>query len=328
LRKSGLIRRGIGKDDMFYVYSPGKFHLVFQTSVILAGMAVLFGLIGWLLMGVMGIVYALFIALILFFPTPKISPRMVLRLYRAKQLSYQDVPELYTITHELARRADLKTVPQLYHIPTSGMNAFSVGASMNSAIAVSDGIIRSLSLREITGVIAHEISHIRNNDLKLLSLADLMTRITSILSFIGQILIVLYLPLVYFSKVSLPLIPILLLISAPSFSILLQLALSRAREFSADLDSASLTGDPRGLASALEKMDQYDKNIWEYVFPLKKQSYPSLMRTHPNTKERLERLRSLPQDEKKIIITFDMDGQKKYPLAPPVGEEVRWNWFR
>jgi len=310
------------------MYDSGKFHLVFQTAVILIGMAFLFGLIGWLLMGVMGIFYALFIAAILFLSTPKISPWMVLRMYRVKSLSYYDVPELYAITHELSRRANLRTVPQLYYIPTSVMNAFSVGSSTNSAIAVSDGIIRNLSLREITGVMAHEISHIHNNDLKLLSLADLMTRITSTLSFIGQILIVLYLPLVYFSRVSIPLIPILLLIFAPSLSILMQFALSRAREFNADLGAAHLTGDPHGLASALEKMDQYDKNIWEYIFPVKKQSHPSLLRTHPNTKERVDRLRPLSQDEKKIIIASGMDEKEKVPQYKPLEEEARGNGFR
>lgn len=328
LQKTGLIRKVMVKEKMIDVYNTGKFHIVFQTVVILAGMAFLFGLIGWLLMGFMGIFYALFIAAILFLATPKISPWMVLRMYRVKSLSYHDVPELYAITHELTRRAGLKTVPQLYYIPTSVMNAFSVGSSMNSAVAVSDGIIRNLSWREITGVMAHEISHIHNNDLKLLSLADLMTRITSTLSFIGQILIVLYLPLIYFSRISIPLFPILLLIFAPSLSILMQLALSRAREFSADLGAAHLTGDPKGLASALEKMDQFDKNIWEYVFPVKKQSHPSLLRTHPNTGERLERLKPLSQDEKKIIIDFDQDEKTALPRYKPPEEETGWYWFR
>jgi len=311
---------------MSNVYNSGKYHLFFQTVVILGGMSFLFGLIGWLLMGVMGIFYALFIAAVLFLSTPKISPWMVLRMYRVRSLSHYDVPELYTITHELARRANLKTMPQLYYIPTSVMNAFSVGSSMNSAIAVSDGIIRNLSWRELTGVMAHEISHIHNNDLKLLSLADLMTRITSTLSFLGQILIVLYLPLVYFSRISIPLIPIVLLILAPFLSILLQLALSRAREFNADLGAAKLTGDPRALASALEKMDRYDKNIWEYVFPVRKQSHPSLLRTHPNTRERLNRLRPLSQDDRKIIIDFDMDEMKKVSQYKSIEEEPKWYW--
>jgi heat shock protein HtpX len=204
------------------------------------------------------------------------------------------------------------------------MNAFSVGTSNNSAIAVSDGIIRYLSWREVAGVLAHEMSHIRNNDLRLLSLADFMTRITSILSFFGQILIILYLPLVFFSKANMPLMPILLLIFAPSLSIFLQLALSRTREFNADLGAAHLTGDPAGLASALIKMDQYDQSIWHYIlFPGRKPQHPSILRTHPHTEERLKRLRSL--DKEQIKPFMDLDNEKKMPVQFIQEDESRWN---
>jgi heat shock protein HtpX len=309
-------------------YRSNRLVLVFQTSIIIFGMASLFGVIGWMLLGVMGIFYAFFIALILFLFTPKLSPWMVLRMYRARPLSYGEIPELYKIIGELSRRAQIKTVPQLYYVPTRVMNAFSVGTSSSSAIAVSDGIIRYLSWREIAGVLAHEMSHIRNNDLKLLSLADLMSRITSLLSFFGQILIVLYLPLAFFSKADIPLMPIVLLIFAPSLSMLLQLALSRAREFSADLGAAYLTGDPAGLASALKKMDQYEQSVWDFIiFPGRKHAHPSLLRTHPHTKRRLERLMSVADGESKPFMDLDSPGRLDEHFPQREGMP-QWNWFR
>jgi heat shock protein HtpX len=208
------------------------------------------------------------------------------------------------------------------------MNAFSVGSASSSAIALSDGLIRYLSWREMSGVLAHEISHIRNNDLRLHALADLMTRITSLFSFLGQVLLVFYLPMVLFSKTEIPLVPILLLVFAPAVSMLLQFALSRTREFDADLGAASLTGDPMGLASALKKMDHFEQSIWNLVFlPGRRNSQPSLLRTHPHTHERLERLAALADE--KGAAAADLDGQDMLaPHIPKVERPPTWNWFR
>lgn len=311
-----------------YYYRSGKFHIMLQTLAILAGMAFLFGLLGWMLFGVIGLLWALIITVVLFFSTPKISPWMVLRIYRARMLLPDEAPKLHEIVSELSSRARLPSVPQLSYVPSRVMNAFSVGSSRNSAIAISDGIIRHLSVREIVGVLAHEISHIRNNDLKLLALADLMTRITYLFSFFGQILIVFYLPLAVFSETDFPLGPILLLIFAPTISMLLQLALSRTREFDADLGAAELTGDPAGLASALQKMDHYEQNIWDLIFfPRRKQLHPSLLRTHPHTKIRLEKLESLAGKER----TPSMDSNGRGKLTehfPQVDRIPKWSWLR
>ena len=274
----------------------GKIHLLFQTVVILAGMGVLFGLLGWMIFGTTGLLCALVMAFLLFLFTPKVSPWLVLRMYRARRLSYDEAPGLFDIVMDFSKKAGLSTIPLLYYVPNRMMNAFSVGSAKGSAIALSDGIMRYLGRREIAGVLAHEITHIKNNDLRLHALADLMTRVTSLLSFLGQALIILYLPMVFFSKTDIPLIPILLLIFAPSLSVLLQLALSRTREFDADLGSAELTGDPTALASALQKMDHYERGMWDIVYlPGRKQSHPSILRTHPNTKERMERLSALAE---------------------------------
>jgi heat shock protein HtpX len=291
-------------------YYTGKHHLLFQTAVILAGMGALFGLLGWMIFGTTGLVWALLVVLLLFLSTPRVSPWMVLKMYRARQLSYDEAPGLFEIVLDLTRRADLPAYPRLYYVPSRMMNAFSVGSAKSSAIAVSDGILRYLDRREISGVLAHEITHIKNNDLRLHALADLMTRVTSTFSFLGQVLIIIYLPLAMFAKTDIPLIPILLLIFAPSLSMLLQLALSRTREFDADLGAAGLTGDPMGLASALQKMDRHEQSIWDFVYlPGRKQPHPSLLRTHPHTKERLERLSSLADNDEKHVRDNDRQGK-------------------
>ncbi len=291
-------------------YYTGKYHLLFQTAVILAGMGGLFGLLGWMIFGTTGLVWALLVVLLLFLSTPRVSPWMVLKMYRARQLSYDEAPGLFEIVSDLSRRADLPAYPLLYYVPSRIMNAFSVGSAKSSVIAVSDGILRYLDRREISGVLAHEITHIKNNDLRLHALADLMTRVTSTFSFLGQVLIIIYLPLAMFSKTDIPLIPILLLIFAPSLSMLLQLALSRTREFDADLGAAGLTGDPMGLASALQKMDRHERSIWDFVYlPGRKQPHPSLLRTHPHTRERLDRLSSLADYDEKHLIDKDRQGK-------------------
>jgi len=309
-------------------FSQHKHHLLFQTVVILVGMGCLFGLIGWMIFGAIGLVWAFLAAFFIFVFTPRVSPWMVLRMYRARKLSPNEAPGLFDIVAELSQRAGISAFPLLYYVPSPIMNAFSVGSAKESAIAVSDGLIRYLSPREITGVLAHEITHIRNNDLKLHALADFMTRITSTLSFLGQVLIIIYLPAIFFAKTEIPLMPILLLIFAPAVSMLLQLALSRTREFDADIGAATLTGDPMGLASALQKMDRYEHNIWNLIYlPGRKQTHPSLLRTHPYTPERLQRLSALTEKDQDPFI--DMRSRESFIVKFPEAEQsVKQRRFR
>jgi heat shock protein HtpX len=162
------------------------------------------------------------------------------------------------------------------------------------SIAITDGMLRTLTLRELTGVLAHELSHIRNNDLWIMNLADSISRLTSAMAFMGTLLVFVSLPLMLFGAVSFPLILVILLVFAPTIGSLLQLALSRAREYDADLDAAGLTGDPVGLASALEKLERLQVGGWERImFPGRRMPDPSLLRTHPPTEERIRRLLSL-----------------------------------
>ena len=156
-------------------------------------------------------------------------------------------------------------------------------------------MLRALTLREIAGVLAHEVSHIRNRDLWLMSVAYLAGRLTRLMSLFGVALVIVGLPLWLSGAGGVPLLLIPLLVFAPQITTLLQLALSRAREFDADLDAAGLTGDPEGLASALAKLERYQRSAWEQIlFPGYRLPQPSVLRTHPPTEERVARLRACP----------------------------------
>jgi heat shock protein HtpX len=211
------------------------------------------------------------------------------------------------------------------------MNAFTVGNRADSAIALTDGLLRRLTMREITAVLAHEVSHVANNDMWVMGLADLVSRITSTLSLFGQMLVLINLPLLMLGGVTLPWLPLLLLVAAPTISALLQLALSRAREYDADLDGAQLTGDPAGLASALQKLERYQGGLLERVLlPGRRIPDPSLLRTHPHTEERVRRLLALagqgpPTLPPPMQIPADMNedarGRTEHSLRRP-----RWHW--
>jgi heat shock protein HtpX len=264
-----------------------------QSAILLGGMIGLLALCGWMLFGPDGVVgMALGGALALAF-SPKISPGLVLRLYRARELTPPELPEVFAVLDRLTRRAGLRQRPKLYYVPSRMLNAFAVGPRDDAVIALTDGMLRSLSLRELAGVLAHETSHIRNNDLWLMGLADLVGRLTRLMTMVGLVLLVLALP-VWLSGGNLPWLAILLLVFAPQLTTLLQLALSRAREYEADLDAAGLTGDPMGLAAALAKLERFQRGVWEQILlPGHRLPEPSLLRSHPPTERRIARLREL-----------------------------------
>jgi len=314
--------------DRYNRLRAGKIGNAIQSLIIIAGMASLFGLLGWMILGKTGLIWALVIVAVLFFSTPKISPLMVLRMYGARRLAHEEARGLYDIVERLTQKAGLPAAPSLYYVPSRVMNAFSVGTKTDSAVALSDGLFRHLNPRELTGVLAHEISHIANNDLRLYTLADVLTRITSMLSFFGQVLILFYLPMLFFSEKHIPLLFIVLLIFAPTVSMFLQMALSRTREFDADLTGAGLTGDPAGLASALNKMERYERSIWDILLlPGRKIPDPSILRTHPHTKERVDRLMSLVSDSDHPSKP-EWKGHAVLDIFPEITHNPRWHWFR
>jgi heat shock protein HtpX len=224
----------------------------------------------------------------------RVSPRILLPLLGARELSDYEAPTLTALVRELARRAELKVVPRLYYLPIPVMQAFTTGRPDDAAITVSDGLLRRLTLRELAGILAHEVSHVRHYDTWILLLADVVTRMTRALSFVGLLLVVVNLPLVMMGYVHVPWAFVLLLVFAPAISTLLQLALSRAREYDADFGAAALTGDPRGLAAALVKLERAQTGFWEsLLMPGRRTPEPSFLRTHPETEERVRRLTAL-----------------------------------
>jgi len=267
-----------------------------QTLLLLAGMVAVFAAVGALLGGPHMMIGAVVIALGLMLIAPRLSPRLVLRLYNAVPLTPADAPPLYALMEELARRAELEQVPRLYYIPSRMMNAFTVGTGAETTIAVTDGLLRRLPPGELTAVLAHELSHVRHHDIQVLGLADLFSRMTGALSLLGQLLVAVNLPLILLGGAAIPWSAIGLLLLAPVLSALLQLALSRTREFDADLGAVALTGDPRALATALERLEQQNGGLERVVAP-GNHGGPSMLRTHPQTGERIRRLKALAGSE-------------------------------
>ena len=176
------------------------------------------------------------------------------------------------------------------------MNAFSLGRREKTIIAVTDGLMRSLTADEIAAILAHEVSHIKNRDLWIMGLADLISRFTNAFSFIGIFFFILYFPAIFLGWVEFSLWTIAVILFAPYASVLLQLALSRTREYEADVDAVALTGDPRALAAALGKIDQYPVKIWNLIFlPGRRGPVPSILRTHPHTRKRIARLMNIAE---------------------------------
>ena len=286
----------------------------------------LFAAFGWLLLGGLGgVLWLGSIGLLSAALGARASPHLLLRAYRAEPIAPARAPGLFRILETLAERAGLPGAPRPYYVPSNMINAFAVGSRSNSAIGITDGLLRGLQPREMQAVLAHEIAHVANNDAWVLGLADVFTRMVNVLSRVGQLMLLIQLPAILLGRrppFSFELL--LLMILAPAMSALLQLALSRTREFDADLGGARLTGDPRGLATALHRMDQMQGGLFEHLLrPGRNVPDPSLLRTHPPTAERVRRLLAIEQELK--------------PLAPPVAqiaqlrsrpqERPRWRWW-
>ena len=265
-----------------------------QSALLLLSMGAFLTLVGWLLWGVNGVIMLLPAGVALVLINPGVTPWLIMRMYGAVRLSPEQAPLLHSALHELSSRAGLSRTPLLYYIPSSIINAFALGRRDNAAIALSDGLLRVLDTREAIVVLAHELSHIRNNDIRVMGVADLFSRLTSLLSLFGLLLLLVNLPLIVLGAASINWFAILILIFAPHLSALAQMGLSRTREYDADLNAVNLTGDPEGLARALVKIDQTGGNFLERILlPGRRIPEPSLLRTHPPTEERVKRLMQL-----------------------------------
>jgi heat shock protein HtpX len=292
-----------------------------QSFLLLVGMALLLAACGWTLGEGAGALWALALGAAGMMANPQVSPRMVLGMYRARRLSPYEAPELYRLLAAISERAGLP-VPDLHYVPSRVPNAFAVGRPEEAAIAVTDGLLRTMTLRELAGVLAHEVSHIRNRDLWVMGLADIVARMTGAMSLLGVFLLILNLPLFLGGVATVPWLLVLLLFWAPTLTALLQLALSRTREFDADLDAAHLTGDPEALASALAKLHRAERGSWErMLLPGRRMPDPSLLRTHPATAKRIRRLLSLRRRLPAPLVT--RTGGALPPAFPPFGRPRR-----
>lgn len=281
-----------------------------QSLLLLLVMFGFAALLGWLLWGISGILMLIFSLAVLLVINPMTTPQLIMRLYRARYLLRSEAPELYRILDILCDRAGQAHPPDLYYVPSRMINAFAVGRRDRAAIAVTDGLLQALDTREAIAVLAHELSHVRSNDIWVMGLADMFSRMTSLLSMFGQILLLINLPLVLVGQATISWFAILVLILAPTLSALAQLGLSRTREYDADLNAVRLTGDPDSLASALAKIERIQGGWLERIFlPGRRIPDPSLLRTHPPTEERIKRLMSLKRSEPKLaskLPDFDM----------------------
>lgn len=267
-----------------------------NTLLIMAGLYILLGFTALMIFGSAGllVIVAVGVANLLVgrrFNDPDLLAKHS-GAYRLSPASYYNVHKL---TERLAIKAGLPSVPKLYGLPSQQMNAFAVGDRDNSAIVLSEGLLYTLTLREINSILGHEIAHLKNSDLQVIGLADMTTRLINSFTLLGQLSM---LTAVVLFGYHISLFWFLLVTLLPTLSVLLQLALSRTREFEADRTSAVLTNDPVALASALKKIDHAYKMNWKkLLIPGWYSNQPPLLRTHPPSSERIKRLLELVDNQ-------------------------------
>ncbi len=281
-----------------------------QTSLLVCGLGSALALVGGLLGGTELMITTISLIVGLVIIAPYVSPFLALRLHKAEALTVADSPSLYALVSDLTTAAGLSHRPKIYYIPSRVMNAFTVGLRHNASIAVTDGLLRQMNRREVNAILAHEVGHIKNQDMRIMAIADAMTQLIRFMSVTGLVLLLFSLPLSLFSEFAIPWIAIILLIVLPGFSTLMKMKLSRAREFEADRTAAILTQDPHALISALGRLE-YRQWRWltqYFAFP-GGNATPSQLSTHPETDQRIERLNlqaeAMPQAIKPLN-TFEL----------------------
>jgi len=245
----------------------------------------------WKIMGAWSIVLAV---LFLFFTVRSIErSSLPARLRNARELGWAEAPELYDLVQALATRAGLPRAPRLLLLASPAPNAAAVGNRNGASILISSSLVRGLTQAELAGVLGHEISHIRNNDLGLFRFTETIRALAELSSRAGWLLLLLSLPATLLGAAAIPLGTLLLFVAAPAAAMLLQLGILRSREFAADLGAVELTGDPRALASALGKIELTNRWVLRQLLPVALPEGPEVTRTHPATTERVRRLREL-----------------------------------
>lgn len=279
---------------------------LFKTFALLALLSGLIVLAGYLLVGnEQGLYYGLAFAAVTSFGSWYYSDRAALAAFQAKPTPPEEAPELYERLEKLCDRAGVPT-PVLYIVPSKSPNAFATGRDPNhSAIALTQGIIDLLSDDELDSVIAHELTHVRNRDTLTQAVAGTLA---GSLTYLGRILTLgaLYFPISRGGRRgNNPIVILFLLVVAPLTAGLIQMAISRTREYAADAGAAEITSNPLALISALEKLEAMGQKVPIHgnpafapmfiVNPLSKEGMMRLFMTHPSTDDRVQRLKELAQ---------------------------------
>ncbi len=277
----------------------------FKTTLLMAGIMALFGFIGAYVGGYNGMLIALLIGGGMNFFAYWFSADMVLKMYNAREVDAASAPQFYGMVAELAQRANLP-MPRVYLIDEAAPNAFATGRNPeNAAVAATTGILRVLSERELRGVMAHELAHVAHRDILISTISATMAGAISMLANFAA----------FFGgrdehgRPTNPIAGIAVAILAPIAASLIQMAISRAREFEADRGGAEISGDPAALASALDKIHRYAQGIpmapaeahpetaqMMIMNPLSGGGLRGLFSTHPATEERVARLMAMARN--------------------------------
>lgn len=273
-----------------------------KTMLLMMVLTLMFVFFGGLIGGKSGMTFALFMAFGMNFFAYWFSDKIVLKMYGAEEVTERDAPELYGIVKRLSQAAGLP-MPKVYIIEQAQPNAFATGRNPeHSAVAVTTGILRLLSKEEIEGVIAHELSHIKNRDILVATIAAAIAGAISYLAQMAQWAMI-------FGgrdrdeEGGNPIVALVMMIVAPIAAMLIQLAISRAREYGADETGAKVCGNPLYLANALKKLHMASQRIpmeanpstahMFIVNPLTGGSFARLFSTHPPIEDRIARLESM-----------------------------------
>ncbi len=273
-----------------------------KTSILMAGIIALFGIVGGLIGGKSGLLLALVFGGGVNLFSYWFSDKLVLRMYNAREVDAANSPYLYNIVQDLARRAELP-MPRVYLINEQQPNAFATGRNpQHAAVAATSGILQMLTERELRGVMAHELAHVKHRDILTSTISATLAGAISALANFAM----------FFGgrdengRRTNPIVGIAVAILAPLAASLIQMAISRAREYEADRGGAQICGDPSALADALQKIDHVARGIplpaaeahpetgqMMIMNPLSGGGIASLFSTHPPTEERIRRLRAM-----------------------------------
>lgn len=271
----------------------------FKTVLLLGVLTAIILFIGGL-WGEQGLTIALVLSVVMNFGSYFFSDKIALRMYRAQPVSREQAPEMYRIVEFLCARTGIP-LPRLYVIPSESPNAFATGRNpQHASVAVTQGALKLLNEQELTGVLAHELAHVKNRDILISSIAATMAGAIMWISQMAR-----FAAIFGGSRDSDDdgggiLGFLVMIIVAPIAALLIQLYISRTREFLADASGAQAAGDPRGLASALRKLEDYSKRVpmnaspssahMFIMHPFSGRSLMNLFSTHPPTRKRIERL--------------------------------------